>query len=328
MTEYTENYGKTICDELRKKVLERKINIHGNETVNFSFNNPLDKLLSLVDEYFSQNTVNEYPIGFYIQYTTNCYDGIYSNGIGGRTSTLITNFGNIYRFYWDTTLPIGETYKEIFKNFGSYNRIVLNAYLEVVKINNTKLYNNEIDVIKSSSFFKETKTTSGPISNTRFYIHGAFCDKINADSDNHRFDKLIDNCIEKWQNIVFNHNLVEDKIKNLEKEIETLKFEKDETKKNNIVFLKEHQNLKNKMQLINNFVIENELLVADKIQLELDKNHLNEKINQYEEQNRQNNKKIDELKDSIRVLDELNDKFRNEVESFKNMGILPRIFYK
>ena len=106
---------KNICDEFRKKVLERKINISGGETLNFRFNNPLDKLLSLVDEYFSQNTVNEYPIDFIYNIILIIFkEHIY--GIEGRTSTLITNFGNIYRFYWSTTLPIGETYKEIFKN--------------------------------------------------------------------------------------------------------------------------------------------------------------------------------------------------------------------
>ena len=78
MTEYTENYGKNICDEFRKKVLEREINISGGETLNFRFNNPLDKLLSLVDEYFSQNTVSEYPIGFYVQYNTDHFQGTFN----------------------------------------------------------------------------------------------------------------------------------------------------------------------------------------------------------------------------------------------------------
>lgn len=290
MTEYTENYGKNICDEFREKVLEKKINVCNNEVLKFRFNNPLDKLLSLVDEYFSQNTANEYPVGFYVQYSTNYFQGT-SNGIEGRTSTLITNFSNIYRFYWNTTLHIGETYKEIFKNFGRYNTWDLNAYLEVVKINNTKLYNNEIDAIKRTSIFKQ-KTTSGPNSITRFYIYGAFCDKINANSDIDGFDKLIDNCIEKWQNIVLNHNLIEDKmnkIKNLEKETENIKFEKDETEQNNIVFLKENQNLKNTIELANN---EKEQLVADIKQLELDKNDLIKKISHYEEQNRKYNEKI------------------------------------
>ena len=327
MTEYTENYGKNICDEFREKVLERKINISGNESLNFRFNEPLDKLLSLVDEYFSQNTANEYPIGFYVQYSTNYFQGTY-NGIEGRTSTLITNFGNIYRFYWNTgfrNLP--ENYKEIFKNFGYSHPNTINVYLEGVKINNTKLYNNEIDAIKRTSFFKQ-KTTSGPNSITRFYIYGAFCDKINANSDIDGFYKLIDNCIEYLQDIVLNHNLIEDKmnkIKTLEKETENIKFEKDETEQNNIIFLKENQNLKNTIELANN---EKEQLVTDKKQLELDKNDLIEKISQYEEQNKKYNEKIVDLEGNIKVLEELKEKFRNEVESFKNMGILPRIFYK
>ena len=50
-----------------------------------------------------------------------------------------------------------------------------------MKINNTKLYNNEIDSIKRTSFFKQ-KTTSGQSSITRFFIEGAFCNKINANS--------------------------------------------------------------------------------------------------------------------------------------------------
>ena len=126
--------------------------------------------------------------------------------------------------------------------------------------------------------------------------------------------------------IVLNHNLNEEKmnkIKNLKK-IETLKFEKDEIEQNNIVFLKENQNLKNTIELANN---EKEQLVADIKNLhELDKNDLIEKISQYEEQNKKYNEKIVDLEGNIKVLEELNEKFRNEVESFKKWGYYQEYF--